>query len=160
MVSQKKLGIGKKAEKLRRYALNSILRTLAWKKRYRLARIKQWVPIEKYEVDKRTRTNEIHSLVIKQRQFPLMLSWRCTVPQVQSARPSAIVSLDLLRQNIFNNVEMCVALSWVQPFNGSCLPAEIFDKAVRADSKVSSEYERMRSMKQEKIIINHIQVEN
>ena len=91
--------------------MNLILRTLAGKKRYSLARIKQWFPIEKYETDKRTRTNEIHSLVTKQRQFPLMLSWRCTVPQVQSARLSAVVSLDLWRQNTFNNVQMCAALS-------------------------------------------------
>lgn len=140
MVSQKKLGIGKKAEKLRRYALNSILRTLAWKKRYRLARIKQWVPIEKYEVDKRTRTNEIHSLVIKQRQFPLMLSWRCTVLEVQcSSLDSIAVSLTLLRQNRFNYVQIYAVLSWVKPYSGLYLLGQNCNKTIREDPRVSSE---------------------
>ena len=89
-----------------------MLINLAWRKKNRLVRIQRWVPIEKYEADKNTITNEIHSPVIKRRQFPSMLSWGCTVLKVQgSSLHSVAVSLTLLRQNRFDYVQIYAVLS-------------------------------------------------
>ena len=144
MVSQEQLGIywwqSWEVEKLKRYILHLMLKNLAWRKKNRIVRIQRWVPIEKYEADKNTRTNETHSPVIKRRQFPLMLSWRCTVLEVQcSSLDSIAVSLTLLRQNRFNYVQIYAVLSWVKPYSGLYLLGQNCNKTIREDPRVSSE---------------------
>ena len=74
-----------------------------------LARQNLCIPVEKAEASTRLRANKESSPVIKRTQFPLMLSWACTVHKVQG------LSLD---KAVINYGQMYVALSRVTSLNG------------------------------------------
>ena len=75
-----------------------------------------------------------------------MLAWACTVHKVQGlSLDKAVICFNLLKQRSFNNGQMYVALSWVTSLNGLFLTGEYKASAIKADSRASQEYERMRA---------------
>ena len=62
-----------------------------------------WVPIEKTEVDVRMKSTKALPSVIKRTQFPLMLTWACSLHKVQGlSLRKIVVSFQLLKQRNFN----------------------------------------------------------
>ena len=73
------------------------------------ARIHKWVPIKGRQTSIIIR-NTNKSIAIKQAQFPLRLSWACSIHKVQGlSLQEAVVSFDLDRQKIFKPGQMYVA---------------------------------------------------
>ena len=109
------------------------------------ARQNVWVPIEKAEAIISIKVNSNSSPIIKRTQFPLMLSWACTVRKVKGlSLDKAVVSFNLLKQRSFNNGQMYVALSRVTSLNGLFLTGEFRSMAIKSDPRATQEYERMR----------------
>jgi len=83
------------------------------KKSDRLAIQLDAVPIDRGTTN--IKTNEKKSSpIIKRTQFPLMLSWACTVHKVQGlSLTEAVISFELLRQKSFNSGQLYVALSYL-----------------------------------------------
>ena len=104
------------------------------------------VPIETICVSIKLKTNKPSSPVIKRTQFPLMLAWACTVHKVQGlSLEQAVINFDLEKQRGFNCGQMYVALSRVTTINGMYLTGNYKANAIKADSKVTDEYERLRN---------------
>ena len=102
------------------------------------------VPIQRVEKDIKINKNSPSSPVVKRLQFPLMLSWACTVHKVQGKSFSKIaVSFDLVKQKSFKPGQIYVALSRVTTLNGLYLTG-IFDrKHIRADKRATEQYDHM-----------------
>ena len=67
-----------------------------------LARQQHWVPIRKHEVLFGLKKNKSQPC-IKRTQFPLALSWTCTVHKVQVlGLVEGVINFDLHRQKSFN----------------------------------------------------------
>ena len=112
------------------------------------SRVNKVVPIERIEARIKIKPNKPSSPEIKRTQFPLMLAWACTVHKVQGKQfDNAVISFNLLRQRSFNTGQICmtyVALSRVKSSSGLFLTGEIRETCVKADSKATEEYERLR----------------
>ena len=68
-------------------------------------------------IDIKTLAKKEAAPITKRTQFPLALSWACTVHKVQGLSLNKIViSFDLLKQKSFNSGQMYVALSRVTSF--------------------------------------------
>ena len=81
------------------------------------ARQYHWVPIKKREALFGLRKNRQQPSV-KRTQFPLTLSWACTVHKVQGlSLTEGVVSLYLESQKSFNQEQMYVALSRITNIN-------------------------------------------
>ena len=77
------------------------------------------VKVERIEKEIKLKKNSPSSPTIKRLQFPLILSWACTVHKVQGKTfPEIVFSFDLLRQRRFNNGQVYVALSRVTSLAG------------------------------------------
>ena len=117
------------------------------------------VPIEQICVDIRTNEKKLTSPIIKRTQFPLMLSWACTVHKVQGlSLNQLVVSFDLLKQRAFNYGQIYVALSRVTSLEGLFLTGKFHRQAICADKKAIDEYEYLRenqSMVYEKVFTNN-----
>ena len=104
------------------------------------------VPIERTETDIHVHKNISSSPAIKRTQFPIMLSWACTVHKVQGlSLNEVVVSFKLLRQRRFNAGQLYVALSRVTSLNGLYLTGNFDQTAFKSDEKAFAEYERLRS---------------
>ena len=109
-------------------------------------RIHNVVSIERTETDIHVHKNISSSPAINRTQFPLMLSWACTVHKVQGlSLREVVVSFQLLRQRRFNPGQLYVALSRVTTLNGLYLTGTFNENAFKADLKAFEEYERLRS---------------
>ena len=112
-------------------------------------RQRNWVPIERIEINIKIHSNKDSSPVIKRTQFPLMLSWGVTIHKVQGLSLSkAVISFDLERQTSFKCGQIYVALSRVTSLDGLFLIGQYKPKAIKADPKASKEYERLRKESQ------------
>ena len=110
------------------------------------AKQNMWVLIEKSEASVNLKINRDSSPIIKRTQFPLILSWACTVHKVQGlSLDKAVVSFNLLKQKSFNYGQMYVALSRVTSLNGLYLTGEFKRTAIKSDPRALQEYERMRT---------------
>ena len=70
------------------------------------------IPIKINDQNIKIKKNRPSSPVIKRFQFPLMLSWSCTVHKVQGKQfPQVVFSFQLLKQRRFNTGQVYVALS-------------------------------------------------
>ena len=103
------------------------------------------IPIKIDDKDIKIKKNRQSSPVIKRFQFPLMLSWSCTVHKVQGNQfPQVVFSFQLLKQRRFNTGQVYVALSRATSLKGLYLTGELNEKSITTDHRVSNEYERMR----------------
>ena len=103
------------------------------------------VPIERITTDIKTNAKKEASPIIKRIQFPLTLSWACTVHKVQGLSLSQVViSFDLLKQKSFNYGQMYVALSRVTSLQGLFLTGKFNKAVIKADERTKIEYEYLR----------------
>ena len=103
------------------------------------------VPIERVTTDIRTNEKKLSSPIIKRTQFPLMLSWGCTVHKVQGlSLDKIVVSFELLRQRAFNSGQIYVALSRVTSLEGLFLIGKYNPNAICVDKKAVQEYQYLR----------------
>ena len=110
-----------------------------------VARQHNWVPIERTEVNIKIRSNKSSSPVIRQTQFPLMLSWACTVHEVQGlSLDKIVVSFDLEKQRAFKCGQMYVVLCRITSLQGLFLTGQEAG-AIKADKKALEEYQRLNS---------------
>ena len=104
-----------------------------------------WVPIKKREVLFGLRKNKQQPSV-KRTQFPLTLSWACTVHKVQGlSLIEGVVSFDLEKQRSFNQGQMYVALSRVTSMNKLYLIGKYNKTALKVNVGAKIEYERLRN---------------
>ena len=109
-------------------------------------RINDVVPIDRTETDIHIKKNILSSPAIKRTQFPLKLSWACTVHKVQGlSLKEIVVSFELFRQRSFNPGQLYVALSRVTNLSGLFLTGIFNNQAFKADKQAFAEYERLRS---------------
>ena len=105
----------------------------------------KWVPIKMIEKEIKINKNSSCSPCIKRLQFPLTLSWACTVHKVQGKTFSNIVvCFDLIKQKQFNAGQIYVALSRVTSMTGLNLIGTFKRTAIRVDSRATKAYNFMR----------------
>ena len=110
------------------------------------ARNNNLVPIERVEKEIKIKKNRPSSPLIKRLQFPLILSWACTVHKVQGKTfPKIVFSFQLLKQKRFNTGQVYVALSRVTSLQGLYLTGTFSRKSIKFDQRASNEYENMRN---------------
>ena len=103
------------------------------------------IPIEKVTLDILTKFKKDSSPVVKRTQFPLTLSWACTVHKVQGLDlAQLVVSFDLLKQKAFNHGQIYVALSRAKTLEGLFLIGNFSAHTITADERSKNEYERLR----------------
>ena len=109
-------------------------------------RIQRLVPIKRVDADIKIRENSPSSPKIKRHQFPLMLSWACTVHKVQGLTFVEVVfSFDLLRQRYFKDGQAYTAMSRVTSLAGLHFTGKFDKKHLRSDDRAKEEYARMRA---------------
>ena len=109
------------------------------------ARIYNWVPIKRHETSIIIR-NTNKSVAIKRTQFPLRLSWACTIHKVQGlSLQEAVVSFDLERQKIFKPGQMYVALTRVTNIQGLFLTGSFKQDFIKANESATQEYDRLHN---------------
>ena len=104
-----------------------------------------YIPIEiteaKFNVSKRK-----SSVMVTRTQFPLTLSYACTVHKVQGlTQEKIVVSFQLNKQRSFNPGQMYVALSRVTSLNGLFLIGDYLISAIKANTESEKEYLRLRN---------------
>ena len=86
------------------------------------------------------------STEIQRIQFPVTLSWACTVHKVQGLTlQNVVVSLDLRKQRSFNYGQVYVALSRATSLSGLHILGKLEPQHIKANPKVKEEYERLRN---------------
>ena len=103
------------------------------------------VPIEPVLAKIKVRPGKASSPEIQRIQFPIALSWACTVHKVQGLTlENVVVSLNLRKQRYFNYGQIYVALSRATSLQGLHILGEMQSKHIKANPKVTEEYERLR----------------
>jgi len=103
------------------------------------------VPIEKVEKEIKFNKYSPSSPSMKRLQFPLMLSWACTVHKVQGKTFNKIViNFDLKKQKAFHPGQMYVALSRVTTLEGLYLTGNFKKSAIKVDTRATEQYNQMR----------------
>ena len=103
------------------------------------------VPIERITVDIKTKVKKDASTSIKRTQFPLRLSWACTVHKVQGlSLKQVVVGFDLIKQKAFNHGQIYVALSRASFLLGLFLIGTFNSNVITADERAKNEYQRLR----------------
>ena len=103
------------------------------------------IPIEKVTLDILTKVKKGTSPVVKRTQFPLTLSWACTIHEVQRlGLAQLVVSFDLLKQKAFNHGQIYVALSRAKTLEGLFLIRNFNAHTITADERSKNEYKRLR----------------
>ena len=102
------------------------------------------VPIEPVLAKIKVRPGKASSPEIQRIQFPIALSWACTVHKVQGLTlQNTVVSLELRKQRSFNYGQIYVALSRATSLQGLHILGELQSKHIKANPKVGEEYERL-----------------
>ena len=111
----------------------------------RIGRENGWIPVVQTDTLIKVKHRNVNSPTIRRTQFPLTLSWACTVHKVQGlSLERAVISFDLLKQKSFNAGQMYVALSRVKCMNGLHLTGTYNRNAIKVNTKASDEYERLQ----------------
>ena len=109
------------------------------------ARQRNWLPIQKYETTFLIKKNKPQPS-IKRTQFPLVLSWSCTVHKVQGLSLSdGVISYELQRQKDFNQGQMYVAMSRISKLENMHLIGNYNRNAIKVNKSAKKEYERLYS---------------
>ena len=110
-----------------------------------IGRQQHLVPIQKCEVSFPIKNNKPNPS-IKRTQFPLVLSWACTVHKVQGlSLKEGVISFDLQRQKSFNQGQMYVALSRIFKFDNMYLIGKYHRNAIKVNQNAKQEYERLHN---------------
>ena len=111
-----------------------------------IAKASNWVPIKRVETSiyiKKSKSSSSPS--IRRTQFPLMLSWACTVHKVQGlSLNEGVISFDLEKQRSFNQGQMYVAISRITNIDKLFLIGEYASNAIKANRDATVEYDRLR----------------
>ena len=103
-----------------------------------------YVPIERTEA--KFNVSKRRSVMITRTQFPLTLSFACTVHKVQGlTQQKIVVSFQLNKQRSFNPGQMYVALSRVTSLNGLFLIGDYSKSAFKANTESEKEYLRLKN---------------
>ena len=109
------------------------------------ARQHNWIPLKKHQALFGLCKNKQQPSV-KRTQFPLTLSWACTVHKVQGlSLAEGVVSFDLEKQKSFNQGQIYVALSRISSMNKMYLIGSYNKAALKVNESAKKEYERLRS---------------
>ena len=104
------------------------------------------VPIEPVLAKIKIRPGKASSPEIQRVQFPVTLAWACTVHKVQGlALENVVISSNIIRQRAFKYGQIYVALSRTTSIQGMHILGQIESKHVKANPKVSEEYQRLRN---------------
>ena len=96
------------------------------------------------------------SKAIKRTQFPLALSWACTVHKKQGlSLMSAVVSFDLENQKSFNEGQMYLALSRVTKIDNLFLIGKYSPNVFKVNENTVIEYSKLRESLFDRIYIDH-----
>ena len=102
------------------------------------------IPLEPVLAKIKIRPCKASSPEFQRIQFPIALSWACTVHKVQGlALENIVVSLELRKQRSFNYGQVYVALSHATSLQGLHILGEIQSKHIKANPKVRDEYKRL-----------------
>ena len=105
------------------------------------------VPVQPVLTKIKLRSGKASSPEVQRIQFPISLAWACTIHKVQGLTlQNVVISFNLNRQRSFNYGQVYVALNRATSISGLHIIGKINSKQVRADSRVHSEYERLRSL--------------
>ena len=104
-----------------------------------------WVPIKRCDTSIFI-GNSSGSLSIKRTQFPIRLSWACTMYEVQGLTiPQAVVSFDLEKQKSFKLGQMYVVLGRIKDLEGFFLSGYFQRDGIKANVEATNEYERLNN---------------
>ena len=104
------------------------------------------VPIEPVLAKIKIKPGKASSPEIQRVQFPLALSWACTVHKVQGLTlDNIVVSLELRKQRSFNYGQIYVALSRATSLEGLHILGKLQNNHIKANPKVHEEYERLQN---------------
>ena len=114
-------------------------------------------PIEPVLAKVKIRPGKTSSPEIQRVQFPVTLAWPCTIHKVQGLTlENIVISFNLIKQRAFNYGQIYVALSRSTSLQGVHILEQIESKHVKANPKVSEEYQRLRN----ECIISHSTLQN
>ncbi|XP_057316850.1 uncharacterized protein LOC130657876 [Hydractinia symbiolongicarpus] len=103
------------------------------------------VPINRVEKEIKFNKHNPSSPSMKRLQFPLMLSWACTVHKVQGKKfDKIVVCFDLLKQRAFHSGQIYVALSRVTSLDGLYLTGTFAKSTIKSDTRATEQYNYMR----------------
>jgi len=107
------------------------------------------VPINRITTELKTNVKKEASPIIKRTQFPLALSWGCTMHKVQGlSLNKVVISFDLCKQTKFNHGQIYVALSRVTTLNGLFLTGKFDRNTITVNERAIAEYQRLREIQQ------------
>ena len=122
-----------------------------------IAKNNKWVPVKREEASIYLSEYKSTSPAIKRTQFPLVLSWECTVHKVQGLSLTlAVVSFDLEKQKSFNEDQMYVALSRVTSMDNLFLIGEYNCNVFKVNENAVVEYSRLRENRFETINTDYV----
>ncbi|XP_068751282.1 ATP-dependent DNA helicase PIF1-like [Montipora capricornis] len=116
------------------------------------ARQHRVVPIEPVLTKITLRPGKLSSPEVQRIQFPITLTWACTVHKVQGLTlQNVVISFHLNKQKSFNYGQVYVALSRSTSLQGLHILGQINNKHVKANPRVHNEYDRLRRLNTEDI---------
>ncbi|XP_057302735.1 ATP-dependent DNA helicase PIF1-like [Hydractinia symbiolongicarpus] len=102
-------------------------------------------PVSRIEKEIKFNKQNLTSPTIKRMQFPLMLSWACTVHKIQGKTfCKIVVCFDLIKQRAFHSGQIYVALSLVTSLEGLYLRGTFSRSAIKSDTLATEQYNYIR----------------
>ena len=115
------------------------------------------IPVKREETSIYLSKYKLTSPAIKRTQFPLVLSWACTVHKVQGlSLTSAVVSFDLKKQKSFNEGQMYVVLNRVTSIDNLFLIGKYNQNVFKVNESAFAEYNRLRENRFDTINTNYV----
>ena len=103
------------------------------------------VPVRRTEKEIAIKSKSACSPTIKRLQFPVILSWACTIHKVQGKTfQKVVVCFDLFKRQTFNTGQIYAALSRVTLLDGLYLTGSYNRKALKVDQRATEQYDHMR----------------